>query len=112
LVVGPNGDALPCLAAAQLPGAPRPTVRGGSLVDIWYDSELFNRFRGSEWMPQPCRGCALKSVDFGGCRCQAFQLTGDAATTDPACELSPHHHLIQQRRAPAIAGSVVPRRMR
>ena len=90
-VVDPAGFVLPCLAAGQLPGATPATVRQESLAQIWYASELFNRFRGTEWMPQPCGSCALREVDFGGCRCQAFQLTGDATATDPACTLSPQH---------------------
>jgi pyrroloquinoline quinone biosynthesis protein E len=90
-VVAPTGSVLPCLAAGQLPGATPATVRDTPLADIWYHSELFNRFRGTEWMPQPCGTCALREVDFGGCRCQAYQLTGDPAATDPACTLSPHH---------------------
>ncbi|MFG1995042.1 pyrroloquinoline quinone biosynthesis protein PqqE [Actinoplanes sp. NPDC048988] len=85
--VNPSGTVLPCLAADQLPG-PKPS---GSLEQIWFDSELFNRFRGTAWMPDPCRSCDLRDLDFGGCRCQAYQLTGDAAATDPVCTLSPHH---------------------
>jgi pyrroloquinoline quinone biosynthesis protein E len=90
-VVDPSGSVLPCLAAGQLPGATPATVREQSLAEIWHGSDLFNRFRGTEWMPQPCSSCALREVDFGGCRCQAFQLTGDPAATDPACSLSPHY---------------------
>jgi pyrroloquinoline quinone biosynthesis protein E len=90
-VVDPTGSVLPCLAAGQLPGATPVTVRREALAEIWHRSELFNRFRGTHWMPEPCAGCALREVDFGGCRCQAYQLTGDAAATDPACTLSPHH---------------------
>jgi pyrroloquinoline quinone biosynthesis protein E len=93
LVVTPNGDVLPCLAAHQLP-LPVSNVHNGRLADIWYDSEAFNRFRGTAWLPEPCQSCALKEVDFGGCRCQAYQLTGDSTVTDPACRLSPHHHLV------------------
>jgi pyrroloquinoline quinone biosynthesis protein E len=94
LAIAPNGDVLPCLAAGQIPDLGVENVRGGSLADIWYSSPAFNRFRGTRWMPEPCRGCALRDVDFGGCRCQAYQITGDAAQTDPACGLSPHHHLL------------------
>ena len=107
-VVAPNGDVLPCLSAGQLPLA-IPNARTSDLAEIWYDSSAFTRFRGTDWMPDPCRGCALREVDFGGCRCQAFQLTGDAAATDPACALSPDHHLLS--RPPAVAPAV-PRRMR
>ena len=108
-VVAPNGDVLPCLSAAQLPGLAPSNVRDLGLAGIWYDSAAFNRFRGTEWMPEPCSSCALKEIDFGGCRCQAFQLTGDPAATDPACALSPDHHLV------AIGASTVdavPRRRR
>ena len=104
--VSPTGVMLPCLAADQLPGPPAPNVTSSSLADIWHSSELFNRFRGTDWMPSPCHDCALREVDFGGCRCQAFQLTGDAAATDPACSLSPHHGLLT---AEAVAAGVTAR---
>jgi pyrroloquinoline quinone biosynthesis protein E len=104
--VTPSGVVLPCLAAEQLPG-PKPA---GPLDAIWFDSELFNRFRGTAWMPDPCRGCDLRELDFGGCRCQAFQLTGDAAATDPACSLSPHHRDLVP--AGDARPPVVPRRYR
>jgi pyrroloquinoline quinone biosynthesis protein E len=101
LVVAPNGDVLPCLAAGQLPDLEPPNVHSGSLADAWYGSAAFNRYRGTAWMPEPCRSCALRELDFGGCRCQAYQLTGDPAATDPACELSPQHHLMAAaRRSP------------
>jgi pyrroloquinoline quinone biosynthesis protein E len=89
--VSPTGAMLPCLAAESLPGPPAPNVRERPVADIWTDSELFNRFRGTDWMGAPCRDCALRELDHGGCRCQAFALTGDAAATDPACHLSPRH---------------------
>jgi pyrroloquinoline quinone biosynthesis protein E len=89
--VSPTGAMLPCLAAEQLPGPPAPNVRERPVADIWTGSELFNRFRGTDWMAAPCRDCALRELDHGGCRCQAFALTGDAAATDPACHLSPRH---------------------
>ncbi|MEJ3744914.1 pyrroloquinoline quinone biosynthesis protein PqqE [Actinomycetes bacterium KLBMP 9797] len=94
LVVAPNGAVLPCPAAGQIRDLGVHSVRFDSLADIWYAGAAFNRFRGTRWMPEPCRSCALREVDFGGCRCQAYQLTGDAAQTDPACALSPHHHLL------------------
>jgi len=109
LVVAPNGDVLPCLAAAQLPDLATANAREHSLGWIWHDSPAFNRFRGTAWMPEPCQGCAFKEVDFGGCRCQAFQITGDAAATDPACVLSPKHHLMSELTA-ARAALAVPRR--
>jgi pyrroloquinoline quinone biosynthesis protein E len=92
--VSPSGKALPCHAAEGLPGFDFPNVREMSLREIWEQSEAFNRFRGTAWMPEPCRSCDRREVDFGGCRCQAFVLTGDAATTDPVCALSPHHALL------------------
>jgi pyrroloquinoline quinone biosynthesis protein E len=94
LTVTPRGDVLPCQAAGQITGLPIENVRQRSLAWIWQDSPLFNRFRGVDWMPEPCRSCPRQLIDFGGCRCQAFQLTGDATATDPVCHLSPHHHLI------------------
>jgi pyrroloquinoline quinone biosynthesis protein E len=113
--VSPTGAVLPCLAAQQLPGPPPPDVRQWSLAAAWHDSELFNRFRGTGWMSDPCRSCALREVDFGGCRCQAFQLTGNAAATDPACALSPHHGLLTaplSGAGPGVRPAVVPRRCR
>jgi pyrroloquinoline quinone biosynthesis protein E len=109
-VVAPTGDVLPCLSAAQLPGLGIVNVRAASLREIWYESAAFNRFRGTEWLPEPCQSCALRDVDFGGCRCQAYQLLGDAAATDPVCELSPHHDVVPQL-ASATGGTPVPRRM-
>jgi pyrroloquinoline quinone biosynthesis protein E len=109
-VVAPNGEMLPCLSAAQLPDLGVVNVRDGSLADIWYESKAFNRFRGTEWMPEPCQSCALKEIDFGGCRCQAFQLLGDASATDPVCTLSPHHDVVPQL-ANATGGTAIPRRM-
>jgi PqqA peptide cyclase len=110
LVVAPNGDVLPCLAAGQLPGLELSNVRRDSLSAIWYDSSSFNRFRGTDWMPEPCHSCALRDVDFGGCRCQAYQLVGDPAATDPVCDLSPHHHLVAEVLAQQPVAAAVPRR--
>lgn len=93
LTVVPDGHVLPCPAAHVLP-LPKVSVREHPLEWIWEESPLFNRFRGTEWMPEPCRSCGRREVDFGGCRCQAFLLTGDAARTDPVCHLSPDHHLV------------------
>jgi PqqA peptide cyclase len=93
LTVVPNGDVLPCPTAHTLP-LPRASVREHSLAWIWERSPLFRRFRGTDWMPDPCRGCDRRELDFGGCRCQAFQLTGDAARTDPVCHLSPDHGVV------------------
>ena len=94
LIIAPNGDALPCPAAGQLPGLGAASVRAEPLSAIWYSSRAFTRFRGTSWMPEPCRSCPRKETDFGGCRCQAYQLTGDPAATDPVCALSPHHDLV------------------
>lgn len=94
LTVAPNGDALPCPAAQTLP-LPRASVRETSLSGIWTDHPLFTAYRGDSWMQDPCRTCDRKEIDLGGCRCQAFQLTGDAAATDPVCHLSPAHDLIE-----------------
>jgi pyrroloquinoline quinone biosynthesis protein E len=93
LTVVPNGDVLPCPTAHTLP-LPRASVREHSLAWIWEESPLFRKFRGTDWMSDPCRSCPRREVDFGGCRCQAFQLTGDAARTDPVCHLSPDHGLV------------------
>ncbi|MCW2536132.1 MAG: coenzyme biosynthesis protein, partial [Modestobacter sp.] len=95
LTVVPNGDVLPCPTAQTLP-LPRASVREHSLAWIWEESPLFQRFRGTDWMPLPCRSCERREVDFGGCRCQAFALTGDAARTDPVCHLSPDHGIVAE----------------
>ena len=94
LTVAPDGLALPCHAARMLPGLALPNVRDHSVESIWYDSQAFNRFRGESWMKEPCSSCPRRAEDFGGCRCQAFLITGDAENADPVCELSAHHHLV------------------
>ncbi|MBI1209422.1 MAG: pyrroloquinoline quinone biosynthesis protein PqqE [Azospirillum sp.] len=91
LNVTPTGKVLPCHAAETIPGLVFDTVRERPLAEIWHHSAAFNRFRGTAWMPEPCQSCDLREVDWGGCRCQALAVAGDAALTDPACELSPHH---------------------
>jgi pyrroloquinoline quinone biosynthesis protein E len=96
LTITPDGTALPCHAARMLPGLEFPNVRAASVESIWFDSESFNHFRGDTWMKEPCRSCPEKVKDFGGCRCQAYLLTGDAANADPVCDLSPHHHLVTE----------------
>jgi len=96
LSIAPDGLALPCQAARMLPGLTFPSVREASVRTIWYDSPAFNRYRGEEWMKEPCRSCPERGRDFGGCRCQAYLLTGDPANADPVCELSPHHHLVTE----------------
>ena len=95
LNVSPSGKVLPCHAAETLPGMVFPSVRKTSLADIWYRSEAFNRFRGTDWMAEPCRSCERREIDWGGCRCQAFLLAGDAARADPVCALSPDHGVVE-----------------
>ncbi|GAU86547.1 coenzyme PQQ synthesis protein E [Bosea sp. BIWAKO-01] len=89
--ITPTGRALPCHAAETIAGLVFDNVRDASLSEIWYRGTAFNAFRGTDWMQEPCRSCARKELDFGGCRCQAMALAGDAAATDPACSLSPLH---------------------
>ncbi len=91
LNVSPAGKVLPCHAAETVTSLDFDSVRQRSLGDIWRNSTAFNRFRGTAWMPEPCRSCDRREIDWGGCRCQAFALLGDAALTDPACGLSPNH---------------------
>jgi pyrroloquinoline quinone biosynthesis protein E len=92
--VAPDGTVLPCQAAASLRGLDFESVRGTGLAAVWATSPALRAFRGDAWMPEPCRSCPSKTIDFGGCRCQAFALVGDAAATDPACALSPHHTVV------------------
>ena len=94
LNVTPSGKVLPCHAAEVIPGLEFWNVREHSLGDIWRNAPAFNEFRGTGWMPEPCQSCARRDADFGGCRCQAFLMTGDARAADPVCHLSPHHHLV------------------
>lgn len=94
LTVAPNGDVLPCPAASVIETLPIENVLTRPLREIWYDSESFNAYRGEEWMSEPCRTCDRRTVDFGGCRCQAFQLLGDAAATDPVCSRSPNRGVV------------------
>jgi pyrroloquinoline quinone biosynthesis protein E len=101
LNVTPAGRVLPCHAAETLPGLRFPTVAEASLSEIWYHSRVFEHFRGTAWMAEPCRSCQRREIDWGGCRCQAFALTGDAARTDPACLLSPDHALLADARREA-----------
>lgn len=94
LTIAPDGAAMPCQEARIIEGLEFPSVREKSLAWLWNESPTFQKFRGDEWMSPTCRSCDEKEKDFGGCRCQAFLLTGDASNTDPACSRSPHHHLI------------------
>lgn len=100
LTVTPDGTALPCHSARELP-LQFPNVRTSDIASIWNNSEGFNAFRGDQWMKEPCRSCPEKSFDFGGCRCQAFMLTGDAANADPVCDKSPYHHEVVEAVARA-----------
>ena len=94
LNVTPSGKVLPCHAAESIPGLEFWSVREHALADIWANSPAFNAFRGTAWMKEPCRSCARREIDFGGCRCQAFALTGDARSTDPVCHLAPAHEQV------------------
>ena len=96
MIVTANGDVLPCHSARVLPDMNFPNVTNNDLKEIWYDSSAFNKYRGDEWMKEPCRSCSEKENDLGGCRCQAFLLSGDAEAADPICTKSPHRHLIDQ----------------
>jgi PqqA peptide cyclase len=99
LNVTPSGKVLPCHAAESIPDLEFWNVREHSLSDIWESSPAFRAFRGTDWMQEPCRNCARREQDFGGCRCQAFALTGDARAADPVCHLSPHHALVAELAA-------------
>jgi pyrroloquinoline quinone biosynthesis protein E len=104
--ISPTGKILPCHAAETITGLRFDSVRDHSIAWIWQNSEAFNRYRGTGWMPEPCQSCAFKEIDFGGCRCQAFALTGDAANTDPACTLSPlHEQIFKLAETEAAAGT-------
>jgi pyrroloquinoline quinone biosynthesis protein E len=96
LNVTPSGKVLPCHAAESIPNLDFWNVREHSLADIWDNAPSFMAFRGTDWMQEPCRSCPKREQDFGGCRCQAFALTGDAQATDPVCHLSPHHAVVGQ----------------
>jgi pyrroloquinoline quinone biosynthesis protein E len=96
ILLDPAGQALPCHAAGIIPGMQFDNVREHPLDWIWRESAAFQRFRGEDWMPEPCRSCERRAEDFGGCRCQAFLLTGDAAATDPVCTLAPTHGVVEQ----------------
>jgi len=101
MLITPGGDALPCHAAQVIPGLHFENLKDRSLLEIWEKSEAFRKFRGEEWMPEPCRSCDRRERDLGGCRCQAFLLTGDAAATDPVCSLAP-----QRSKVDAILAGV------
>jgi pyrroloquinoline quinone biosynthesis protein E len=109
LTIAPDGTALPCHTAKMLPGLAFPNVREHDVRHIWFDSEGFNRYRGTGWMKGACVTCPDKEKDLGGCRCQAFLLAGDPAATDPVCPKSDRHGIVQAAVAAADAG-VVPER--
>lgn len=114
LNVTPQGKVLPCHAAETIPGLEFWNAREKKLADIWSHSPGFNAFRGYDWMQEPCRSCERKTEDFGGCRCQALALLGDAAACDPICSKSPHHDLISEIAARDSAETVegfIPRRV-
>jgi len=107
MLINPAGKVLPCHAAEIIPGLAFENVRERTLEFIWQQSASFQRFRGEEWMPEPCRGCDRRAEDFGGCRCQALLLAGDATATDPACSLAPAHHIIEAALAEANSSAAV-----
>jgi PqqA peptide cyclase len=111
LNVTPAGKVLPCHAAESIPGLEFWNVRDHSLADIWASSPAFNAFRGTAWMQEPCASCARREIDFGGCRCQAFALTGDAKAADPVCHLAPHHARVTELAAVHSDTPYVYRRM-
>lgn len=96
MLIDPAGRVLPCHAAGVIPGIQFANVREQSLRWIWEESPAFARFRGEDWMPEPCRSCERRERDFGGCRCQAFLLTGDDKATDPVCTLAPAHGIVEE----------------
>jgi len=108
MLIDPAGRALPCHAAGVIPGMVFDNVRQRSLEWIWRESSAFQKFRGEDWMPEPCHSCDRRSEDFGGCRCQALLLTGDAAATDPVCSLAPKHNLVENIVARVNADEEVP----
>jgi PqqA peptide cyclase len=108
MLINPAGKVLPCHAAEVIPGMSFENVREKTLRWIWHESSSFSRFRGEDWMPDPCRSCERRAEDFGGCRCQAFLLAGDATATDPACSLAPTHGIVEAavrgaNSSPAVA---------
>jgi pyrroloquinoline quinone biosynthesis protein E len=107
VLIDPAGRALPCHAAGVIPGLSFDNVTDHSLEWIWKESPAFQKFRGEDWMPEPCRSCERRKEDFGGCRCQAMQLLGNAAATDPACHLSPDHPVMEDALRAALAQPLI-----
>jgi pyrroloquinoline quinone biosynthesis protein E len=112
LTVNPVGDVLPCPTAWEIPGMHFENVRHRSLSWAWAESAAFNHFRGTAWMPEPCRSCDRREIDFGGCRCQAALLTGEAANVDPACALSPHRAALSLESGQAVRVALSPALLR
>ncbi len=110
--ITPSGKALPCHAAETIPGLEFWSVRDHSLQDIWLNSPAFNAFRGFGWMREPCFSCERREIDFGGCRCQAMALAGDARATDPVCRLAPSHGAIAEALRPAAVATAADYRYR
>ncbi|HSI56597.1 MAG TPA: pyrroloquinoline quinone biosynthesis protein PqqE [Ideonella sp.] len=108
LTVAPDGTALPCHTAKMLPGLSFPNVRDTSLREAWFDSEGFNRYRGTGWMKEPCTSCEFREQDLGGCRCQAYMLANDPAAADPVCVKSPHHAKVTEAVEQATAAAASP----
>ena len=108
MLITPRGDVLPCHAAASLPDVKFENVVKKSLRTIWHESPSFQKFRGEEWMPEPCRSCDRRSLDFGGCRCQALRLANDAVVTDPVCSLAPQRHIVDEILADVNAPPTMP----
>lgn len=107
MCINPTGEVMPCHAASVIPGMHFDSVRDAALEQIWRESPAMNAFRGDEWMMEPCRTCARKEIDFGGCRCQAFMLAGNAAEADPICRLSPHHNVVESMQSNSGADSTL-----
>lgn len=108
LNVTPDGRVMPCHAAESIPHLKFENVKDASLGDIWRDSAAFNAYRGDDWMQEPCRSCERRMIDFGGCRCQALALAGDAAATDPVCSRSPMRHVVDALIAGETGGNAPP----
>jgi pyrroloquinoline quinone biosynthesis protein E len=114
LDITPSGKVLPCHACEAIPGLQIDSVREKPLADIWFNGQAFQKFRGTEWMKEPCRSCDRREIDWGGCRCQALAMTGDASAADPACSLSPWHRefaAVAERESRAPAPPFIYRRM-
>jgi PqqA peptide cyclase len=107
MLINPSGKVLPCHAAEVIPGLSFENVREQSLESIWRNSSSFQRFRGEDWMPEPCRSCDRRAEDFGGCRCQALLLAGSASSTDPVCSLAPAHHIVESALAEANSSAAI-----